>query len=93
MKHTQGKWYVGKDIFGYCRIFRKPEKDKSQKLIALIGDNEANAKRIVLTHNSFDDLLEVCKMLVSGVEIIRSPNELKTTIKFAKQAIAQAEAE
>jgi len=88
--HTQGKWSES-GRFRH-KIFISSDDGRSICTINDVTDNaEANAKRIVQAHNSHDDLLEVCKEVVSELRgKMRGSNWVRINRK-AKLAIAQAE--
>ena len=70
--HTQVKWIIEKDTpldaFGEDLkeiIYIMNKDDRYDTIICEIESSsysDSNAKRIVQTHNSFDDLLEACSL-------------------------------
>ena len=93
MKHTQGKWTRIKNM-----IFSENDlyigRMVSGKMIPL-EEAVANAKRICLTHNSHDGLLQALKEGLEWIypmtDTLVEEKERENVIKRVQQAIAQAD--
>ena len=88
--HTQSKWTVNIEFNG---IWVESKNRKIAKLGSLDKNKLANANRIVQMHNSFDDLLEACKIAIFELQPdgVSYPSQRKA-LKQIRSAIAKAEA-
>lgn len=91
--HTQGKWTTREIEENYINIVIDDNSGRLIGQICKVFDNsEANAKRIVQMHNSYDGLLEACKSMLKNLK----KEELTQYVDFhvrkqMREAIAQAE--
>ena len=81
--HTQGKWTV-KDNGTLNKTI-----ETKDSVIAVVY-NDSNAKRIVQMHNSFDGLLEACKL---ALKLSQGAQVKNKSAHLLKSAIAKAEGE
>ena len=84
MMHTQGKWTTYQDPDDSWAI------DSSGINIASIW-HEANAKRICMMNNSHEGLVEACKDVLSGINVVRESHaEHDVPLKWASEQLEQA---
>ena len=92
--HTKDKWEIEDISEGFIRKFRIICKDTDESNVEIVAEvyNEANAKRICLTHNSHEGLVEACKAVIKSLQKDRLTMYVNFQIrKQMKKAIAQAE--
>ena len=68
MEHTKGKWKIDKDAMGNPAHIVCGETIVIEHFLGGncdLHEDRANAKRICLTNNYFDDLLDACKNVLN----------------------------